>query len=177
MRSIVLTGAVLTSVFALTACSSGGGSSEQSTSNLNASNTTSFCTSYCEKVSSCDSSSDLQTCSETCEETVSQTFEKVRGDVVGEVRACWEASDCRMVLSGERLGGCVDEASVSVAPSASAKSFCSQLGGALGKCDIGLDTAQCLEAVKVYSDEAIAKAKQCTTKSCSMIMNCVDATL
>jgi len=177
MRPIILSVAVVTSVLALTACSSGGGSSEQSTSNLNASNTTSFCTSYCEKVSSCDSSNDLQTCSESCEDTIRQTFDKARSDVVDGIRTCWDASDCRMILSGARLGECVDEASVSVAPTASAKAFCGELAGALEKCDSLLDYADCLATVKVYSDETIAKAKKCTTKSCSTIMTCVEATL
>lgn len=177
MRSIVLTAAVLTAV-SLTACSGGDASSNQTSSNLTpASNTESFCQTYCEKVNSCDSSSDVQTCSESCEETISQTLDKVRSDVVGEVKACWDGSDCRQVLTGDRLGECVDEAAVSVAPTAVAKAFCGSLAESLEKCDSSIDRAQCIETAKVYSDETIAKAKQCTTKSCSTIMNCVNATL
>ena len=178
MRSIVLTAAVLTAV-SLTACSGGPDSNEQASSKLTPeeSNTATFCETYCEKFNACDSSSDVQTCSESCEETISQTLDKVRTDVIGEIKACWNGSDCRQVLSGDRLAECVDEAAVSVAPTAAAKAFCGSLAESLEKCDSGIDRAQCIETTKVYSDETIAKAKKCTTKSCSMIMDCVNATL
>lgn len=178
MRSIVLSAVLLSLTSFGAGCSSGDAPSSASSSAATAvSSTESFCEAYCTKTSACDSSNDVQTCTAECTDTINTTINKLRTDLVGEIRSCWDASDCRQVLSGTRLGDCVDEATVSAAPQASAKAFCDSLNSGLQKCDSGLDRADCLEFAKVYSDESLQRASKCASKACSAIMDCVNATL
>lgn len=178
MRPILFVSVVATLVSAVLGCSSGSeAQAEGTSSSASATNADSFCESYCTKINECDSSSDLQTCTETCGDSLESTVRKLRADLMTEVQSCWEASDCRKVLGGDRLGDCVDEAAVSAAPNANAKAFCDDLGESLAKCDLTVDRARCLDTVKVFGDDAVAQATKCTTKSCATIMGCVDASL
>ena len=179
MRTVVVA-AALAALSTIAGCTSEivtATSNTGSASSSAATTTQSFCEAYCEKIASCDSTSDVQTCSETCADSISTATSKLRSEVVSEIRSCWDGSDCRQVLGGERLGECVDEAAVIASPNAKTKELCDALGGALVKCDSALDRAKCLEATKVYSDDRLDQAMKCTTKSCSAIMDCIDATL
>ncbi|HVH46240.1 MAG TPA: hypothetical protein VM925_28055 [Labilithrix sp.] len=179
MRPTVIVAFVFATASIVTGCSSS--SAEKgatgSSSAAAAASGDAFCETYCQKINSCDSSSDVQTCTATCSDTLDSTIDKLRSDVLAGVQACWDKSDCRQVLGGERLIDCVDETAVSTTPSAAAKSFCDALAAGLDKCDAGIDRADCLETSKVYSDEALEQAAKCTSKSCSTIMDCVNATL
>jgi hypothetical protein len=177
MRSTVLATALALVSLPAMGCSSETASASSSTTAAAAAEPGSFCDAYCQKRSECDRSEDLQTCTESCSTKLSSPIAKLRADVTSEAIRCWRGSDCRQVLGGNRLEECVDEAAVSASPSPAAKSFCDALGDGLSKCDSGLDRADCLSATKVYSDATIEQAKKCTTKSCSTIMDCVNATL
>lgn len=167
---------VFTSVSAIACSSETAGSSPSSDTVAAAATPGSFCEAFCQKISSCDTSEDLQTCTESCEGKIGSAIQKLRSDVASETMTCWEKSDCRKVLDGDRLGECLEEATVSASPSPAAKAFCDALANGLGKCDSGLDRAQCLTTAKVYSEETIEQAKKCSTKTCSNILPCVDAT-
>jgi hypothetical protein len=178
MRPIVIAIVVAAAVSAIAGCSTESDTATASSSAAAASAVAgSFCESYCRKINECDSSSDVQTCTETCDDSVTSTLEKLRPEITTEVRTCWDRSDCRQVLAGERLRECVEEAAVSTAPNASAKSFCDAFAAGLDKCDARIDRANCLALTKVYNDATLEQAKKCTSKSCSAIVNCVDATL
>lgn len=64
-----------------------------------------------------------------------------------------------------------------VSPSAAAKSFCEAFGSAAGRCDASIDKTDCLEAARIFGDEALANAKACTEKSCSAMGPCIEAEL
>lgn len=180
MNGNVLPIIVLTSFFAVVGCTTETIVNETSSSQSAAMdpNAGSFCDVFCGRFSDCDSSSDLETCVATCTDEVAPTIDKVRPEVVTDVRKCWAGADCREVLSGfDHFGACIDEAAAVTSPGEKTKTFCDVLGESLSKCDSGLDRAECLEAVKVYSDERIDVAGKCVAKSCSAIMPCVEATL
>ncbi len=177
---------VSTSPLTTVGCSSSASPEEDKKESSSASSTSasaseeassSFCSSYCDKVAECDSSSDAQTCAETCNTQIRNALGKMRSDVVEDTKACWQKSDCRMVLSGHRLGDCLNESIIGVAPTETAKSFCDQLGASFRKCDSGLDYAKCLSSMKAFGDDTLEQAKKCTDKACKSITSCVDATL
>jgi len=141
--------------------------------------TTSFCAGFCERKSACDSTIDEQTCLTSCDDSIRTDMRRLRNDIVEPARACFVASDCRQVLSGERLGECLAEAAVSVAPSVGSRAFCDGFLGAIDRCggDRVLDRASCLRATARFSDETLAAARACTDKSCTALGPCVEAEL
>lgn len=161
----------------LAACSSGTENTASSSASVSTSGTASFCASYCDHWSACDSSIDKDTCSTECEDAASSTFRRLRSDIVEPTKTCFMSSDCKSILSGNALSDCVEEAAVSVAPSAAAKSFCDAFAGAAGRCDASIDRADCLNAAKIYGDETLEAAKACTEKSCSQMGTCIKAEL
>jgi hypothetical protein len=95
--------------------------------------------------------SDVQTCTAECEDattTTTTTLQRLRHDVVEPTRECFVASDCRQVLTGDRLEECLEQAAVSVSPTAAAKEFCSAFASAAADCDASVDRADCRDAVK-----------------------------
>jgi hypothetical protein len=136
----------------------------------------SLCATYCEKVAACDAEVDRDTCTSTCNDG-SVSLSKMRGDVLDSIAACIGTSDCRTVLGDDAVKSCMAEAKLSVAPSGSAKATCRAIQDAAAHCDVGFDLAGCFDTVKTYSDETLDRAKRCTTKSCSALGDCLDATL
>ena len=55
--------------------------------------------------------------------------------------------------------------------------FCDALVGAAKNCSATADKAACLRGTKIYNDETIAQAVDCTKKACSEINSCLSATL
>lgn len=136
---------------------------------------TSLCATFCARNAACDSKLDEQTCNTTCDDKLGG-MKKVRADLLGAARECFEASDCREVLGGDRLAECIAESAVSVAPTAAGKKFCDDLIASQDKCgDMEIDRAKCLSFSKTFSDTTLSKASTCTSKSCAQIMPCVDA--
>lgn len=185
MRSTSLGLVVLTSsLFALVLAGCSSGTSAQSGSEASASSpaaaassadSASFCEGLCTKESACDSRVDAQTCAAKCENVTVSTVTKLRSDVITQARSCYEASDCRQVLTADRLTECIDEAAVSLAPGKTTKDFCESFIEAAQRCDVTLDRAKCLGAMKAYSDETLADARRCLEKSCSQMPDCVSA--
>lgn len=137
----------------------------------------SFCSSLCGRQESCDTSLDVQTCRNSCTNGYAAVFPKLRQDVVGLIVQCFDAKDCKTVLEGSVVATCAEEAVASVAPSAEATSFCDGLASAKKKCGGSSSTkAACLDQAKLYSDDAIIEAANCTDRPCSEIDRCVAAT-
>lgn len=137
----------------------------------------SFCSSYCGRQAECDSSVDVDTCSVECEDATSSAFRRFRSDVIEPTRECFVTSDCRSVLSGDRLAECLEESALMVSPGSAAQAFCDAFGKALAQCDYVMSRADCLSATRWYGDEALARANACLEKSCSSMLACVDAEL
>lgn len=161
----------------LAACSSSVGTAASSSSSVSAADTASFCSSYCGRHAECDSSVDVQTCETECEDATATSFKRLRADVIEPTRTCFVESDCKSILSGKRLSECIEEAAVSVSPSAAAKSFCDAFASAAGRCDASVDRAKCLRLASIYSDETLGDAEKCTEKSCGTMGACIDAEL
>ena len=164
-------------VLALIGCSSGTSAQSGTTSSAAASSadSASFCDSYCARLSTCDSQIDAQTCASKCENETSTTLKKRRSDVIADAQACFATSDCRQVLSGARLSECVTEAAVSLAPTQPTKDFCDGLVKAFEHCDVSFDRAECLSAMKTYSDPTLAEGQGCLPKSCAQLPDCISA--
>jgi hypothetical protein len=177
MRTAILTAALAVTAIATAACSSGSSQGTGTATDLSTASASplTFCAAYCGRRAECDRDVDKQTCERTCENDADDTVGKLRGDVMESTRACYSGSDCKAVLSGNRLVECIDEAAVSVAPGDSAKRFCDSLIDAGRRCDVTFDRAKCLGLFKLYSDKVLDAATKCTSKSCSAIPSCVDA--
>jgi hypothetical protein len=155
------------------ACS-GGEEPEAATASAAAS--VDFCRSYCAKEATCDVKTDLDTCNAQCDRELGETLAKWRPDVVAGISSCWQARDCRSMTNGD-FKGCVDEARVSTVPSDATKRFCDAYAAAAMKCDgAEIDRAGCLDVGKSYSDAVLDKSTNCTTKSCTVIEECLRAT-
>lgn len=137
----------------------------------------SFCTSLCDRQQACDSGLDHQTCKNDCTNTNAAIFPKLREDVVNLMVECFGAKDCKTVLAGEVVNACASEAVASVAPSSAATDFCDAHADAKKKCGSTASKATCLNDAKLYDDEAIAQAKNCTGRTCTEIDSCVTAAL
>jgi hypothetical protein len=136
----------------------------------------SFCGALCGRQESCDTSLDVQTCKNSCTNGFAAVFPKLRQDVVGLIVECFDGKDCKTVLEGSVVSTCADEAVASVAPSAEATAFCDGLSAAKKKCGSTSTKAACLQQAKLYSDDAIVEAANCTDRPCSEIDRCVAAT-
>lgn len=136
----------------------------------------SFCGSLCGRQETCDTSLDVQTCKNSCTNNFAAVFPKLRQDVVSLIVECFDAKDCRTVLEGNVVGTCAEEAVASVAPSGEATAFCDGLAAAKKKCGSTTTKAACLDQAKLYSDEAIVEAANCSDRPCSEIDRCVAAT-
>lgn len=160
------------------ACSSGStGVPGTSTSSSAATSPASFCASICARQAECDRDIDKQTCERGCTDDEAVVIGKLRPDVIEATRSCYASSDCKAVLTTKRLSGCVSEAEVSVAPGDAAKRFCDAFMEGSERCNVSIDRAKCLGAIKLYSDEALDAAAKCTNKSCSAMGTCIDAEL
>lgn len=135
----------------------------------------SFCTTLCDRQESCDKSLDVQTCKNACTNQNAAVFPKLREDVVSLIVECFGAKDCKTVLQGDVVGTCASEAVASVAPSAAAKTYCTQYEGAKKKCGTAVTTSTCLNEAKLYDDDAIAQAANCNGRPCAEIDTCVSA--
>jgi hypothetical protein len=136
-----------------------------------------FCTTYCGKLSSCDNTRDEQTCSASCDNQLAAMFPKLRSDIVSTIETCIKAADCKTSLDGGTIATCATQAEASVAPSAVASKFCDAWAGASTKCGSSIDKATCLDESKLFNDDALNQASQCTSKACADIGGCVSATL
>jgi hypothetical protein len=173
----VITALVGLSFFSLVACGAGDSSENETPANATqAANGASFCDTVCKRNAACDNGIDAQTCTSRCENSAS-TFTKLRSEIVDGIAACYEGSDCRSILTSDRMSACVSEAAVSAAPNAASKSFCAALASSMAKCDDPIDYAKCLGLVKIYSDETLEAAQKCTSKSCSSLGPCIEAEL
>jgi len=136
----------------------------------------SFCGSLCGVQEACDTSLDTQTCKNSCTNSFAAVFPKLRQDVVGLIVQCFDAKDCKTVLGGDVVGACAEEAVASVAPSDTAASYCDGLVAAKKKCGTTVSKATCLDQAKLYSDDTIGEAANCSERACSEIDKCVSAT-
>ncbi|MBX3190674.1 MAG: hypothetical protein KF819_26980 [Labilithrix sp.] len=139
----------------------------------------SFCSAMCTRVKSCDKTLDQQTCENTCTNQNAAVFPRLRGDVVDLIVACFDAKDCKTVLGGGVVGECASDALASVAPSAAASAFCDDLANKKKRCTTSstalTSKADCLNSSKLYDDDAIAQAHNCTDRACTEIDGCVAA--
>lgn len=135
----------------------------------------SFCAALCERQESCDRTLDRQTCENACRNQNAAVFPRLRQDVVGNILTCVDEKDCKTVLSGGLVGACATEAVARVAPSDAAVAYCSAFTKAMEKCGSTGTKAACLEGAKLYSDDAIAEAQNCTSRACSEMSACVSA--
>lgn len=71
----------------------------------------------------------------------------------------------------------MNEAVAEVAPSSAGKLFCDGFVGLGERCRVEIDKASCLNLVKLFNDETLDAALECTEKSCTQAGSCVDATL
>lgn len=177
MRTTIAAALLVIFAAPLGACTANTRDTASSSSSVSAADTASFCSAYCGRHAECDSSVDLQTCETECEDATATSFKRLRSDVIEPTRECFVASDCKSILSGNRLAECIEESAVSVSPSAAAKSFCNAFASAADRCDASVDRAKCLRLAAIYGDEALAAAEKCTEKSCSTMGSCVDAEL
>ena len=177
MRTVLVLAAAALSTLAF-ACSHGSNDSEGSVSAAASAASDGLCTTYCKKESACDADLDEQTCEKKCEDVVTP-LRTLRADILDSAQKCFESSDCKKVLAGDRLQDCIDEAELDVTPSAAAKDVCDALEKSSDKCsfDTDVDHVKCLTTMKSYSDAALVDAKTCTEKACDAIWDCVDATL
>lgn len=137
---------------------------------------TSFCASYCDRILSCDRTTDSQTCTNQCKNQNAAIFPRLRSDVVQLIVDCYGAKDCKTVLGGSVIGTCAKEAIASVAPSTEASTFCEGYSKTKQKCSGSPSSkADCLNVAKLYTDEAIGQAENCTTRSCAELDPCVGA--
>jgi hypothetical protein len=137
----------------------------------------SFCSAMCSRVQSCDKAIDTQTCQNECTNGNAAIFPRLRSDVVQLIVSCFDGKDCKTVLGGEFVGACTADAIASVAPSAAASTFCDALATAKKSCSgaTSKSKAECLNAAKLYGDQAIAQAQNCTKRGCTEIDTCVSA--
>jgi hypothetical protein len=139
----------------------------------------SFCSAMCTRVKSCDKTLDQQTCENTCTNQNAAVFPRLRGDVVDLIVGCFDAKDCKTVLGGSVVGECTSDALASVAPSAAATTFCDDLANKKKSCNASTTAlttkADCLNSSKLYDDDAIAQAQNCTDRACTEIDTCVAA--
>ena len=159
-------------VLIVVGCATAGSDDTGSTSSAS-----SFCTGYCSRVHTCDQTKDLQTCTNSCQNSNAATLPKLREDVVGLIGKCFDGKDCKTVLGGTVLATCSEEATASVAPSATATTFCDAYATASTKCERTIDKAACLTRTKLYSDATLSDAQQCASKACTAIDDCVNAAL
>lgn len=177
-HSIVAVAFAVFSFSSIVACgSSDEGSSTATSAVVSAKQAESFCSSYCGRSAECDSSIDVDTCATECEDVTSSSFRRLRADVIEPTRECFVNSDCRSILTSKRLGACIEESAAMVAPSPAAKAFCDAFVTEAGRCDAHVDRADCLSVARIFGDEALANAKACTAKSCSVMGPCVEAEL
>lgn len=137
----------------------------------------SFCASYCAKLHECDNQKDEQTCADACANDGAAILPKLRSDVVADLVSCVDGKDCSTVLSNDVLSACVGEAAAEVAPTSAAIAFCDAWSKSATKCGSTIDRAKCLDAVKLFSDAALANAKTCTSKTCADVAPCIEAAL
>ncbi len=173
MRSIVLS----FSLFALVGCSSSTTTTSSGAASSAASaDPTDLCSTVCSRNAACDSSVDAETCTKKCQND-GGGVRRYRADLVQAVASCYQTADCKQVLSSNGLSSCVDDAAVSVAPTAATRSFCDAFESAAIKCDSTLDHAKCLGLMKLFSDDTLQGATHCFDKSCSTMSACLDAEL
>jgi hypothetical protein len=166
---------IVFSMFALTACSSSSTGGAQAASAAVSADPTSFCSTYCKRNSACDSSVDVQTCSKTCQNEIGPTVARLRSDVIQGVQSCYDAADCKSVLSDHGVKDCIEESAVSMTPTGAARTFCDDFVAAAKHCDTDINHAECLTGMRLYSDETLTAADACTQKSCSAIAPCLKA--
>ncbi|HEY0709574.1 MAG TPA: hypothetical protein VGG33_22375 [Polyangia bacterium] len=153
---------------------------DEGTKNGNTGDVSQFCTSLCTRQNSCDSTRDVQTCTNQCKNNLAVSFPKLRGEVVNMVSTCTTQKDCKTILLAADvvLDTCSREAAASLAPTATATSFCDAVIAAQNKCTMtAVDRAACLELAKRANDPALEEAKKCSTKACADIVPCLDAAL
>jgi hypothetical protein len=146
-----------------------------SSGTIPASDASSFCAALCDREESCDKTLDRQTCVNACTNKNAALFPRLRQDVVSNILECVGEKDCKTVLDGGLIGTCATEAVARVAPTDAAVGYCSALSSAMQKCGTTQTKAQCLESAKLYSDDAIAEARNCAARKCSDISACVAA--
>lgn len=154
----------------------GGAQGDDTSVTLPEHDTAGFCKALCDREQECDKSLDHQTCANTCMNTNAAVFPKLRQDVVDLVITCFAGKDCKQVLGGQVVATCTSEAIATVAPSQAAVGYCDAYASAKEKCGAAAVKAQCLATAKLYSDETIAEAVNCTKRSCGEIDACVAAT-
>ena len=123
-------------------------------------------------------SSDL--CRSSCQDTLS-TQPGLRGDFLGYVASCVQASSCVSTSTSK----CKSEAVAQLAASDFGKSFCAAYLEASAQCDESGATyseSTCLGAAKTYDDSALKVARDCLARACSARDACLaqaipDATL
>lgn len=134
-----------------------------------------FCGAMCDRVQECDRALDHQTCKNQCTNANAAAFPKLRDDVVDLVLGCFTEKDCKAVLGG--IGACTADAAAQVAPSEAAVGLCDALAKAREKCGASSGKAECLTLAKLYDDDAIAEAQNCTGRRCAEMDACVAAAL
>jgi hypothetical protein len=154
----------------------GGTQGDDTSSTLPAHDAASFCKALCDREQECDKSLDHQTCTNTCTNANAAVFPKLRGDVVDLIVQCFSGKDCKQVLGGQVVATCASEAIATVAPSEAAVAYCDAFAKAKQACGTTAQKAQCLSTAKLYSDETIAQAQNCTKRPCTEIDTCVAAT-
>lgn len=129
-----------------------------------------LCTTYCKKEGECDADLDEQTCEKKCEDVVTP-LRTLRSDIIESAQKCFQSSDCKKVLAGDRLQDRIDEAALDVTPSAAAKDVCDALDKSSDKCsfDTDVDHVKCLTTMKSYSDATLIDARKSTDKACNAI--------
>jgi hypothetical protein len=158
-------------------CAACSGSDESPTASASAASSVDFCRSFCAKEATCDAKTDLDTCNAQCDRELGDTIAKMRADEAASVMTCWQGRDCRS-LTPEHFKGCVQEARINTVPNDAARRFCDAFGEAAMKCDgAELNRAGCLGLAKSYSDAILDKATHCMTKSCTVLDDCLSATL
>ena len=134
-----------------------------------------YCSSTCARVHECDNSRDTQTCAAQCNNQNAALGPKYRPEYLQFLTSCSLGKDCVTVIAGSAVDDCSKQATAALAPSSAGLAFCDSYEQSTLNCSKQFDKATCLGTVKFFSDATLLAAQACTSKGCSAVDSCVDA--
>lgn len=147
------------------------------TGSLAARSPMSLCDRVCQRQKDCDMKEDHQTCLAACTNVNASVVPKLRADVIDLVDTCLVSADCRTVLQGKTLAGCLTVAAATISPTAAGSAMCDAYFNRADQCLGTVGKSECLTSAKLFSDKFIGQAMSCLSKDCSLLNPCLQATL
>lgn len=136
-----------------------------------------YCDQLCSRVKTCDEDYDRQTCVRECS-SQSGVIGNLNPLLLDGLYTCVEKTSCSTIGAEHFVAECLADAASEVEPSSAGKAFCGELKTAADDCSFtDFDERACWNATTAYSSGVLDDGAVCALKKCTLIIDCLDATL